>query len=431
MEKKTPRADVSNAWNFDFDDNESDGADVAAFEFADSRKLDEDFPPRESSRGYGFDPERSRPSRGMEMEYSDTPTIKPSTGFNDFDEDDDDDDVDSYEVVAPNEVTKTPRVHLSELEEDSESEDLESSEGNWQNRGKSKFPERGRKQMNHRKFSDPEDTDDDLPIHPDWKSSHVADAKRQRGGRNTMNYGSEVDSGSDDEEIRSQNRGNRRGSNRKEFTSTRGGRRSNFSDSFSEGDSDDDMSYKSDRPREKRGLDHPGSRGTRRGSNRMEYSNTRGGRRSNFNSETDSDDDQSYRRDRQTDKRGLHRPGNRRGSNRTEYSNTRGGRSNFNSERDYDDDLSYSSNRQRETRGPSRPSRGRGGMTGDRRGGDFGRSSGAKSFDRGSREDSYGGRGKSSRGGSGKRGGRRDSFDDRSKSYDDDGVKLRPRVNVR
>lgn len=26
---------VSDAWNFDFDENESDGADVAAFEFAD------------------------------------------------------------------------------------------------------------------------------------------------------------------------------------------------------------------------------------------------------------------------------------------------------------------------------------------------------------------------------------------------------------
>ncbi|KAL5845721.1 hypothetical protein ACOSQ3_009245 [Xanthoceras sorbifolium] len=43
MEKIAKRPEVSNAWNFDFDDDdESDGADVAAFEYADSPTKGED-----------------------------------------------------------------------------------------------------------------------------------------------------------------------------------------------------------------------------------------------------------------------------------------------------------------------------------------------------------------------------------------------------
>ncbi|KAI9185996.1 hypothetical protein LWI28_012856 [Acer negundo] len=41
-EKIAKRPEVSNAWNFDFDDDESDGADVAAFEYADSPSRGED-----------------------------------------------------------------------------------------------------------------------------------------------------------------------------------------------------------------------------------------------------------------------------------------------------------------------------------------------------------------------------------------------------
>ncbi|KAL5853790.1 hypothetical protein ACOSQ3_008908 [Xanthoceras sorbifolium] len=42
MEKIAKRPEVSNAWNLDFDDDESDGADVAAFEYADSPTRGED-----------------------------------------------------------------------------------------------------------------------------------------------------------------------------------------------------------------------------------------------------------------------------------------------------------------------------------------------------------------------------------------------------
>ena len=41
LDKMGSRQEVSNAWNFDFDDNESDGADVAAFEYADTHAIDE------------------------------------------------------------------------------------------------------------------------------------------------------------------------------------------------------------------------------------------------------------------------------------------------------------------------------------------------------------------------------------------------------
>lgn len=79
----------SQAWNFDFDDNESDGADVAAFEFAD--------PPRT-----GRNPLDSLPQRGLDgappedRSSGDRSSDAPRTGFDDFD--DEDDDVDSYEI---------------------------------------------------------------------------------------------------------------------------------------------------------------------------------------------------------------------------------------------------------------------------------------------------------------------------------------------
>lgn len=278
MDKISSRTDVSNAWNFDFDDNESDGADVAAFEYADSQKLDEDFPLskqtlRENSRGLEDGLERSsRPPKVFEREYSDSSSRRPGVGFNDFDEEDDD-DVDSYEIVTQNEVPKTSRIDLSELEADSESEDVESTESKWHARGNTKFPTRGRKQMHRKTFSDSEDaeldfdTDDDLPIHPNWKSSHVANPKQQNRSRGAMTFGSDDDSGfssgTDDETVRPKNKGNRRGSNGMDHI--RGGR-STFKASFPEKDSDDDLRYQNDRQRYKAGPARQGkSSGARSG----------------------------------------------------------------------------------------------------------------------------------------------------------------------
>ncbi|KAK6143920.1 hypothetical protein DH2020_024268 [Rehmannia glutinosa] len=89
------------------------------------------------------------------------------------------------------------------------------------------------------------DTDDDLPIHPNWKSSHVANQKRQNRDRNPRTFGSDADigfsSGSDDETSRSKKRGNTRGFNGRD---SKTGRKSSFRDeSFSEADSDDEPSY--------------------------------------------------------------------------------------------------------------------------------------------------------------------------------------------
>ncbi|KAK4406648.1 hypothetical protein Sango_0671300 [Sesamum angolense] len=268
IEKISDRKDVSNAWNFDFDDNESDGADVAAFEYADSQKLDEDFPLNkhafhENSRGHEDGLERSGKSPNFQQQYSDSGPMRNGVGFNDFDEEEDD-DVDSYEMVSQNEVPETSQIDFSELEVDSESEETDSTEGNWHARGKTKLPTRGQKQKNRIEFAEDDeldfDTDDDLPNHPKWKSSHVANQKRQTRDRDAMTFGSDDDdlgfsSGSDNKSFGSKKRGNRRGSNGMD----RSRRRSSFKDeSLSEADSDDDQSYRSDRQRDKAGLNRPG-----------------------------------------------------------------------------------------------------------------------------------------------------------------------------
>lgn len=54
LEKVAHRPEVSNAWNFDFDDDESDGADVAAFEYADSRVMGEASPLDNQTHGGKF-----------------------------------------------------------------------------------------------------------------------------------------------------------------------------------------------------------------------------------------------------------------------------------------------------------------------------------------------------------------------------------------
>ncbi|GFP80660.1 zinc finger protein var3 chloroplastic [Phtheirospermum japonicum] len=265
MDKPPDRKDVSNAWNFDFDDNESDGADVATFEYADSQKLDEDFhlgrqtfceyPRRQHEDG----PEmRSRSSKVFERGFSDSSSpVGPGVGFNDFD----DDDVDSYEIVSQNEVPKMSRIDFSELEADSESEDVETTEGILHARGNSKYPMRGKKPTHQKAFTNSEDvevafdTDDDLPIHQNWKSSHIVNQKRQRRGRDSLTFGFDDDdlglsSDSDDETLGSKKGGNnRRASN--QMNSKTGGRSSFKDDHFSETDSDDELSYHRNKPRDK------------------------------------------------------------------------------------------------------------------------------------------------------------------------------------
>jgi hypothetical protein len=100
--------EVSDAWNFDFDDNESDGADVAAFEFADS------------SKG-GLEKGNFTGSLGRSELHERKPvTYSSRTGFNDFDDEEDDDDLDSYEIDSSSRAGKesgVARRNFSELEE--------------------------------------------------------------------------------------------------------------------------------------------------------------------------------------------------------------------------------------------------------------------------------------------------------------------------
>ena len=94
-EKIASRPEVSNAWNFDFDDNESDGADVAAFENADSASMVEDLPMESQAKEGNFG--RSADalngtriiSRVHEREYSDPRLEGFGRGFDDFDDEDD------------------------------------------------------------------------------------------------------------------------------------------------------------------------------------------------------------------------------------------------------------------------------------------------------------------------------------------------------
>ncbi|CAA6669077.1 unnamed protein product [Spirodela intermedia] len=110
----------SQAWNFDFDDNESDGADVAAFEFAD--------PPIT-----GRNPLDSLPQRGPEdappgdrSSGDRLPSDVSRTGFDDFD-DDEDDDVDSYEIddrAISRDIPKFRNSRGSADHDDSDDDDL-------------------------------------------------------------------------------------------------------------------------------------------------------------------------------------------------------------------------------------------------------------------------------------------------------------------
>ncbi|GFY91939.1 zinc finger (Ran-binding) family protein [Actinidia rufa] len=235
LEKVPSRAEVSNAWNFDFDDNESDGADVAAFEYADSQKLDEDFPldkraQAENLKGPDDDSYASnRTPRARERENYGRGHKKPGTGFDDFD-DEDDDDVDSYELdtQSSNQVQRRSSIDFSEVEGTSESDDVEDFDADRITRQSSSWSRDKPSKRTQRKStlagSDADeqdfDSDNELPAHPDWKSSHVADSRQRTRGRGAVNYsvdedygiGSDTDDSVDSDFGSRQNRGDKWGS---------------------------------------------------------------------------------------------------------------------------------------------------------------------------------------------------------------------------
>ncbi|KAL6845356.1 hypothetical protein ACP4OV_024851 [Aristida adscensionis] len=120
------KADVSSAWNFDFDDNESDGADVAAFEFADSSKERsvDTMSYRDAARS-SEDAEfrmADTTDTGRENKFSERESLSSSrAGFDDFD---DEDDIDSYELdfSKGNQTGGVSRMSYSDLDSASDSD---------------------------------------------------------------------------------------------------------------------------------------------------------------------------------------------------------------------------------------------------------------------------------------------------------------------
>lgn len=315
LEKVANRTGISNAWNFNFDEDESDGADVAAFEYADSPRMGQDTPLEDRDQGgnfRGLDNDFNRGSRhpgGRERLNQDPDVSRPRMGFDDFD--DEDDDVESYELdtSSSNPAQKTSSIDFSELEEYSGSEDIEGFDENFpgHNRTKSSKSSKYDKSSRpvHRKaalssMEDDEldfDSDDELSVNPKWKSSHVADSK-QRGRSATgpskgLSFGSdeELRLGSDsDDDLRrdfgSQSKRKRWGSSRRENSDTDNG---HFSGSGS--NDDDTFPYRSRANKEVPDRRHNNSRSRggfdTAGDSRFRSNSMRGGRRNSFNDDFD------------------------------------------------------------------------------------------------------------------------------------------------
>ncbi|KAK7397202.1 hypothetical protein VNO78_18369 [Psophocarpus tetragonolobus] len=336
FDKMGSRQEVSNAWNFDFDDNESDGADVAAFEYADTHALGEDFPAdnraqHENHRGWegNFENVQGYPDE----EYANPGLYKPGIGFDDF-EDEDEDDIDNYELETTQNSSRrmeASKTSLSEADNFSESDDIEGTDEKMHAHHKKTPPRRVQSQSIRKNTSFSGSNDDELDFCTDeqrsvlsnFKSGHVSAAADRRGkGRGPskkLSFGSESeeDNGAglysdDDDDLNEaysfrknkgckfdpsrQNKGNKHNSGRRNLTKNQksgsiGGRQANmFSDDFDgsskqssrsgRGSKGIDRNWKNfedfDGPSRQSYVDGRGSRGNNRmGSSRQSYGNGR------------------------------------------------------------------------------------------------------------------------------------------------------------
>ncbi|KAG2302458.1 hypothetical protein Bca4012_060763 [Brassica carinata] len=323
-EKVVKRDDVSNAWNFDFDDDESDGAEVAAFEYADSSRKNQNLPmdglrdPEEEK--FGNLPPGARESSELGR------SRRPGVGFDDFD---DEDDIDSYEI---DETGNREVVPISSLgsEEFSEDEQFpESKAGYNAHRGESSpfHNSRNRNGNSRRGFSRDNElgfsSDDEASVTPRWKSSHVASTNRGPPSRK-VSFGSDDEFGldsdmEDDDGPRSGLRGGGQRSN-----GARGGlkgKRRSYSASESDDDMDDKEEYRGssfsgNRSRGNRGRMR-GGRGDYNGSSGFSDNRSRGrggrtgGRRGGFDSDGEDYRGSSRSRGNREDRGGF---GGRMGS---------------------------------------------------------------------------------------------------------------------
>lgn len=210
LERVTDMPAGSNSWNFDFEDNESDGADVAAFEYADPPKMAEDSPIDSRARGDNFGEfeddsfETSRiPGSNGRGRYSDPDRRKAPTGFDDFD-DEEDDDINNYELEMPNNNSMhEPSRNFSEVEGHSGSEDFDASDHHSHRQRSANSSPRSKPLRSGN--VDGFDSDEDPSVYSNWKSSHVGDSRngvKARGRKdsyrkNAFGSDSELGIGSD------------------------------------------------------------------------------------------------------------------------------------------------------------------------------------------------------------------------------------------
>ncbi|GAB2277487.1 hypothetical protein Dimus_012194 [Dionaea muscipula] len=200
-ESRISRQEVSNAWNFDFDDDESDGADVATFEHADSHGVVDSNPlgnDVENPNLHGPEDNFHYTSRmsliqGQDGGYSSDARRKLGTGFDDFD--DEDDDIESYEIddQSRNQRRDSSSVRFSDVESYSDSSGETETDLNgyrYSSKGSSSRSSYNMAsgQLLHRKGGlsgsqmPPIDSDDDVVVQPTptWKFSHDADSRQRR-----------------------------------------------------------------------------------------------------------------------------------------------------------------------------------------------------------------------------------------------------------
>ncbi|CAL5065928.1 unnamed protein product [Urochloa decumbens] len=200
LERPSRKSDVSSAWNFDFDDNESDGADVAAFEFADSSKAREsssveNMSYRDSARGSEDEEFRMAETmgKGRDNKFSERDSLPSSrVGFDDFD--DEEDDIDSYELDLSkgSQTGGVKRMSYSDLENASDSEGF----GEFDNSRKSRYAAKDDTTVSA--------DEDEFEDQPSLRSSHLADSwHKTRGQSDSSNRYRRASLGSESEGINS------------------------------------------------------------------------------------------------------------------------------------------------------------------------------------------------------------------------------------
>lgn len=330
--EKVPNKDgVCNAWNFDFDDNESDGADVAAFEYADSHKIDEDFSirsevqvgnfqgPNANSRVPRFQDEDyiNHGQRFQERDYN-----KPGTGFDDFDEEED--DIDSYELDTHNNT----KVDFSEVEGHSESDDVEgfdqgrfSRQNDFRSNNKSRVKGRTSSLSGSEIDEQDFDSDGDLPVCFNEKSSCAANSRQRSGNSRGKSFSS------GDDFVRPSHKGNRNVSRTRDPKRTRS---HDSEDELFSGVDSDDEARGSHRDRFKcgnSGINRRGESSKMRGQF-LRDSPMRSNRRDTFDNNRGSQRDGNQQRGNWVEN------GGRRKNERSGYGNQRGGSNGFNRKSD-------------------------------------------------------------------------------------------------